>query len=268
MSKLSTTEVPESFLQLHRCLSSMMGRQSAQVKKLRILPPTAAQLARAAENRPEFLRAVPDLFGLGTPKEYSSRRVWEDHLVFARKVVPELLQRTRYYHGVVSGKGPDPYYEAIVRRTAPANRSLTILYLLDKCRFSKKCFRVAGHSIERLSQSELGRLGPSSEVCADFFPDESIDSKSLADYWFVRITKSAYTAYNYDLDGEEQPDNGRHELTDSKIVQFEVAAGHFATGAQTQFSLPNHLEVLLGLALYSPAFFEIPAILVCEPKWR
>jgi len=104
----------------------MVGRQTAQVKKLRILPPTAAQLARAAENRPEFLRAVPDLFGLGTPKEYSSRKVWEDHLAFARKVVPELLQRTGYYHGVVNGKGPDPYYKAIVGRIAPANRPLTM----------------------------------------------------------------------------------------------------------------------------------------------
>lgn len=245
-----------------------MGRQSAQVKKLRILPTTAAQLARAAENRPEFLRAVPDLFGLGTRNEYSSREVWETDLAFARKVVTELLRRTGYYHGVVSGKGPDPYYEAIMRRIAPANRPLTILYLLDKCRFAKKCFRVGGHSIERLSTSELGSLGPSSAVCADFFPKEAIDSKSLADYWFVRITKSAYTAYNYDLDGEEQPDGGGHQLTDGKIGEFEVAAGYFATGAQTQFSLPSHLEALLGLALYSPAFFEIPAILVCEPKWR
>ncbi len=246
----------------------MVGSQSAQMKKLRILPLTAAQLARAAESRPEFLRAVPDLFSLGTPKEYSSREVWENHLAFARKVVPELLRRSGYYHGVISGKGPESYYEAIASRIAPANRPLTILYLLDNCRFAKRSFCIAGHPIERLSPSQLRRLGPSSEVCADFFPDEAIDSKGSADYWFVKITKSAYTAYNYDLDGEERLDDGGDRPEQSKIGDFEVAAGHFATGAQTRFSLPDYLEALLGLALYSPEFFEIPVILVCEPNWR
>lgn len=266
---MSKAEVPESFLQLHRYLTGIVRRESAaQTNKLRTLPLTAPQLARVAENRPEFLRAVPDLFGIGTPEEYSSRKVWENHLTFAKRVVPELLRRTGYYLGVISGKGPKSYYQEIVNRVAPANRSLTILYLLDNCRFPKSCFNIAGHSIERLSPSQLQRLGPPPEVCAYFFQNEAIDSKGLADYWFLRVTKSVYTAYNYDLDGDERIDNHGDRSKESVTGDFEVAAGHFATGAQTNVSLPGYLQTLLGLALHNPEFFEIPVILVCEEKWR
>jgi hypothetical protein len=225
---------------------------------------TAMQLARVAEKQQEFFRAIPDLFGLGTRDQCSSQDVWDMVVKFANQVVPELLQRCGYYHGVISGKAPQPYYRAIMGRIAPAYRQFTTLYLLNGCRFAKSRFKVAGHSILRLSATKLEALGPSRDVCDDFFPSEAIDSRSFTNYWFVNVTKPTYTAYNYDLDGDDPPKGKERQ----KIGELEVAAEHYASGSQTEFSLPDYLEAVLGLALYNPTFFEIPLILLCEPQWR
>jgi hypothetical protein len=262
MSNSSTPAIPEAFLRLHRILRERVKGQATQKGRLRILPQRAAQLAQFAEARPEFLQAIPDLFGLGSPQDYLSQDIWENHVKFAARIVPRLLQRSGFYHGVISNKPPQPYYKAIIEQIAPAYRPGTTLYLLDGCRFPKARFRVAGHLVARLSANELETIGLPLEVCDDFFPEERIDSSQLSDYWFVNIPSRVYNFYNWDLDGDAPP----APKGDAEFV--EVAAGHYSSGPATAPVLPDYMKAVLGLSLYNDCFFEIPVVLSCEPGWR
>jgi hypothetical protein len=300
---VSPVQASKAFCNLHRRLRTLIEQEN-QAGKVRALPLSAIQVARVAEGLPEFGSLIYDLFEVGSPEDLdvaewdleAAQVEWEVRYDHFSGELAELLKRSGYYHGLMFGSDDvDRFYSAIKERIPAKNRTVTRLYLLDGCKFSHQRFEVSGIQVVQMSPTELEELGPSSAVCRDFLPSESMDSDRFSQQWFLKVQENLWTAYDYELWDDLVAEREMKEDLAAKVegtqLAFEVlpisagpkeisvahlpksrrreiAAGYMAEARTKPPTFPSYLDAILLLSLYRRGFFEITKILLCEPGWR
>jgi hypothetical protein len=209
----------KAFPAFHRRLLSMLGQSqvasAAERGHVHRLPLSAHQLARAAEQTPEFKALVDELFGIGRDVGWKS----DEEPADAAERLSDLIRRSGYYHAVLSDEWrkheldppiddqriddqrlaellhimsalrPEKYWERITDRLPRWRRVFRHLRLLRGCHFPKDRFDIAGYSIVRLSDQELQKLGPPLGPVGDFYSDESLSAPDFrekeSDVWFL-----------------------------------------------------------------------------------
>ncbi len=290
---MASGNASEAFWNLHRRLRALVEQQN-QAGKVRALPLSPTQLARSAERLAEFSKLLYDLFEVGSPGDLDAAEIdleiaeaeRDFRLEIFQPELAELLKRSGYYHAVLSQSDEVDSFYAVIRDRIPAKeRTVTKLYLLDGCEFSRGQFEVAGIPVVQMSAAELEQLGPSPAVCRDFFPNESIDSERFSKQWFLRVHEDVWIGYEYQRWEDTLAQwQSQHEAL-ARVGNFlekslpgktphvsaspeEVAAGYMAAAKVAAPVLPKYFDVVLLLSLYKPKFFEITKILLCEAGWR
>jgi Apea-like HEPN len=282
---MSSSPASESFYKLDQRLRSLIERQS-EAGELRALPLSPVQIAREAQQSPEYKSLIEELF---TPPGVadlmcdfladldqdevdpdsalaSAEAEWDNRFDFYSAALSELLIRSGYYYAVLSGSvDVDSYYSAIKDRIPEKSRTLTKLYLLDGCEFPRDQFDIAAVQVVKMSRAELESLGPSPAVCKDFFPNEKIDARRLCNHWFLKIQEDELTGYEYD----RWLSSGDAVLVELPGIGVQEIAAGYASASKLRPPAPRkYLDTLMILSLYQAAFFEITKIIVCEPGWR
>jgi hypothetical protein len=246
----------------------MIGN-SSQVASIRAIPLSPVQLARRAEELPEFVEFMKELFGLEERPESHydlvsygedgvseqdleeqlgiEQEFWDDEFAQVRSKVSSLLRRSGYYHALASGnKESKKFYSLICQHLFADEVALLRFYLLDGCAFASNHFEVAGFPVARLSGKEIAALGPPNDVRRDFFPSERIGVNDLSKFalsWFVRTQSKVPTS-------------------SAPLLLNDLEKAPRIEGRQ-QIMLP-----VLFLSLYHRAPFEVSRVLVSEPGWR
>ncbi|MGH7781948.1 MAG: hypothetical protein ACREQR_19185 [Candidatus Binataceae bacterium] len=261
--------IPDSFPIFHKRVREIaMGpdAKSAADRILHRLAPSVHQLARLAEDTPEFEQLVTELFGVTQAESLES------------ETLADLIRRSGYYHSVLAGESPELYWQKIVDRLPFREREVRRLRLLEGCRFPRDRFSIAGHTVVRMPGHELGALGPEPRAAREFYPEEFLAQPWLTKRWFLE--KASLESTGYVSDGESSLD-----LSNFKTVAApkEIAAGVPASPKapkrdrdyeelpdceELPVELPDYVAPVLILSLYDASFFEIPLSLVCEPGWR
>lgn len=288
MTQKRNVEISEAFLKLDRHLREIAQRKESVSENLRQLPVTAPQLALIAESSEEFIRVAAELSRLGGPEFCESYGEWRKEAEqVARHPVSELLRRSGYYHGVIDGDAPEPYYFAVWDRIPGKNREITTLYLLDGWSFPRAHFQIGNQTVEQLTPVELEQIGLRRRICEDFFPTEAVDLQSLSKFWFLKVVEPQPTGYDWNLAFDSELNEYRYpteeearswgsaviknlDPTKFEPAEKEVSAGFYApwwkiSGVSDLDSLSSSV---LPITLFSHRFFELPLILICEPGWR
>lgn len=281
-------KISESFLKLHKRLREIAQHKEISGDVIFQLPVTARQLALIAESSEEFIYAAADLSRLGGPELWESYEEWRKEAEFAaRHPISELLRRSGYYHGVIDGDAPEPYYLAVWDRIPADQREITTLYLLDGWSFARKRFQIGEHTIEQMAPTELERIGLRLQICKDFFPGEAVDLERLSKFWFLKMVGAQPTGYDYDLEFDHELNEYRYPtveedrtrgstvlknsgFTNAKPIGKEVSAGYYAPWREISEvpDLDPLSNAVLPLSLFCDRFFGLPLILICEPGWR
>ncbi len=254
--------IPDSFSKFHKRLREMAlasDAKSASDKIVHQLPPSIHQLARLAEQTLEFEQLAIDLFQGESPQP---------------ETLADLIKRSGYYHSVLDGEAPEPFWQKIVDRIPFRERDVKHLRLLEGCRFPKDRFSIAGHSVIRMSAAELAALGPEPRAAREFYPEEFLARRWLTERWFLEKGSLESTGYVSDRESPLGLDLSNIKI---RARPKEIAAGvrsqpkapkRNGDYMSDELELPDYVAPVLILSLYDASFFEIPLSLVCEPGWR
>ena len=254
--------IPDSFPKFHKRVREMAlasDSKSAPDKIVHQLPPSIHQLARLAEQTPEFEQLAIDLFQGDSPQY---------------ETLADLIKRSGYYHSLLDGEAPEPFWQKIVDRIPFREREVKHLRLLEGCRFPKDRFSIAGHSVVRMSDRELAALGPEPRAAWEFYPEEFLARRWLTERWFLEKGSLEWTGYVSDREASLGLDLSNIEIRERPK---EIAAGVTSLRKTSrrdrdymsnELELPDYVAPVLILSLYDASFFEIPLSLVCEPGWR
>lgn len=280
------TALTQSFPALQRMLTDFLSSRGDSAGVIRLLPPSAPQLARRAEDSNEFYKLVDDLFRI-SDIENDEERGFEFQLRIEE--LSELLRRSGYYHALIKGDEPKLYWEKIADRVPFASRKIRHFRVLDGCRFARERFDIDGYSIVRPSAEEIEALGPSPEVSHDFYRDEILDSQ-LAKSWMLAISSEQPTGY-LNTWGSRSAETGFLPSSFEICDVTEIAAGisestapRSSTSKQAGQLSPWHLSLIKGpripvlpndylrpilvLSLYDHRFFQVPLAFISEAGWK
>jgi hypothetical protein len=209
---------------------------------------SAAQLARQAEETPEFENLVADICGL-EPGDYgddpdADYPPWLDVWEFLR----DLLSRSGYYAAVISNQPTEDIQQRIVDRAPVLDREVVYLRWLEGCSFARDRFDVCGYSIVRMSAADAEALG------ADSWQEKII--LKLEGHWALQeVARSRSGCVDIFQTAPTHEEAGRGSKRATKHT------------GQTGIPLDSYLFPLLAIALYSHEGFDIPYVQLAEPGW-
>jgi Apea-like HEPN len=263
--KASMIECPQSFVRFDAHVRRMLHQMQGEERKLRLLPSSLRPIVEQLEHCEEFTDFVDSL-----PEEWEADDAYE--------AVADTLRRSGYYHGVVRGKPLKDSWSPISARLLKQARTITVLYLLDRCWFPREQFEIAGYQVTRMSRGSLEACCPVPEVGQDFYLDEKFsdaDFQWLADRWFFSTTSAGEAGVfevradrgQGDFHGGIRP-GGTSKLIE--VPEIEVSAGIIRDdwGSEDKPQLALHLVPALILSLYDTQFFDVNVILLSDPGWR
>jgi hypothetical protein len=152
-------------------------------RKLMVIRPSVQQLARTVEATDEFPKLAKALFKYALPVEDMTDKERRQALAKGVRAVRELMRRSGYYHAVLAGEPPEPYWNRIVERLQLTWGETAHVLVLGRIRFPRSRFEIGGCTVLQ-PQELVVDLGASRQVCEDFYPTEGLD-EALGDHWVL-----------------------------------------------------------------------------------